>query len=68
MPFTVTATEVLLKLVDWKAAEAIAMLEGPRLDPNTVKIEPCAMPEFGNPGWMLLAALVRLVMVGAWLA
>ena len=38
---------------------------GPRLDPDTTKIEPCAIPAFGSPGCIQLAAFTTDEMVGS---
>ena len=52
VPATVTDTEVLLNVVDWKAVGAKEILAGPKSLPKTTKMEPCAMPALGSPGVM----------------
>ena len=41
------------------------MLAGPKPLPLITKIAPCAIPELGSPGTILLAAFCTLVMAGA---
>ena len=56
VPFTVTATDVPLRVVLGNAAVAVVRLAGPRPLPLTTKTEPCATGAFGNPWPILLAA------------
>ena len=38
---------------------------GPRLDPDTTKIPPCAIPPFGSSGGIQVAAFTTLEMAGS---
>src|SRR5580704_4977110 len=55
-PFTVTETCVPLKVVGRGSVEAKASDAGPMLEPNTLKIDPCAIAPLGSAGSAKLAA------------
>ena len=59
---SVTATDVPLKLVLWRAAGAMEMSAGPKPLPENKDIAPCTS---GALNAILLAAFDTLVMVGA---
>ena len=64
-PLALIATEVPAKDVLNGNAVEVATTTGPMLAPLMTNSDPCAIPEEGISGRVLLAPLVTVVMIGA---